>query len=238
MKGVDLVNSVLTKMGAELVRFPIGELKRRKALLNHLKINKVLDIGANVGQYAKTIREIGYKGEIISFEPIKAVFKILENNSKKDSNWKCENFALGDTDGETEINIAGNHAASSSILEMLPSHLESAPQSAYVGKETIVVKKLDSVFENYFVKGDNIYVKLDAQGFEKNILDGAEKTLDKINVLQVELSMIPLYNGALNYLDMIEFLKTKKFELYGIELGFSDPKSGRLLQFDGIFYKY
>jgi hypothetical protein len=144
---------------------------------------------------------------------------------------------LGNTDGETEINIAGNHAASSSILDMLPSHIESAPQSKYIGKEKIIVKQLDSVFENYYVNGDTIYMKIDAQGFEKNILDGAVKTLEKITVLQVELSMIPLYEGTLNYLDMIAFLKTKQFELFGIEPGFADLKTGRLLQFDGIFVK-
>lgn len=234
---VDKINSLLKKNGAELVRFPNGELKRRKALLNSLKINKVLDIGANVGQYAYDIRELGYKGEIISFEPIKAIFQTLEKNTKKDSHWKCENFALGDSDGETEINIAGNDAASSSILEMLPSHLKSAPQSKYIGKETILVKRLDTVFNNYFSEGDNVYLKIDAQGFEKNILDGATNTLNKINVLQVELSMIPLYKDALNYIDMIEFLKSIGFELYGIEQGFSDQESGRLLQFDGIFVK-
>ena len=233
---VDKINILLKKNGAELVRFPNSGLKRRKALLNNLKINKVLDIGANVGQYAYDIRELGYIGEIISFEPIKAIFQTLEKNSNKDSHWESENFALGDFDGETEINIAGN-LSSSSLLEMLPSHLKSAPQSKYVGKETIAVKKLDSIFKNYFTKKDNIYIKIDAQGYEKSVLDGAEKALENISVLQIELSLIPLYLNAPIYTDMIEYLKTKGFELYGIEPGFLDQTSGRLLQFDGIFVK-
>ena len=237
MRIVNSLNRILKKNGAELVRFPIGESKRRQQLLNNLKINKVFDIGANIGQYAYDIRELGYNGDIISFEPIKAVFETLEKNSNKDFNWKCENFALGDTDGETEINIAGNNSASSSILEMLPSHIESAPQSKYIGKEKINVKRLDSVFDNYYVDNDNVYIKIDAQGFEKSILDGAEKSLENITVIQIELSLVPLYQNAPIYTDMIEYLKTKGFELYGIEPGFSDQVSGRLLQFDGIFVK-
>lgn len=234
---IDKLNSLLKKKGAELVRFPTSELKKRKAIFNHFEINKVLDIGANVGQYAKDIRDLGYTGEIISFEPIESIFQILEKNVNKDKNWKCENFALGNTDGETEINIAGNNSASSSILEMLPSHIESAPQSKYIGKEKINVKRLDSVFDNYYVDNDNVYIKIDAQGFEKSILDGAEKSLKNITAIQIELSLVPLYQNAPIYTDMIEYLKTKGFELYGIEPGFSDQASGRLLQFDGIFVK-
>jgi FkbM family methyltransferase len=233
---IDKLNILLKKCGAELVRFPISELKRRQTLLSYHKINKVLDVGANVGKYAIDIRELGYNGEIISFEPLKDVFKDLKKNTEKDKHWNCENFALGDFDGETEINIAGN-LASSSILDMLPSHEESAPESKYVGTEKIAVKQLDSVLGNYCNKEDSIYMKIDAQGYEKSILDGALKSLNQIKVLQLELSLIPLYKDAIDYLGMIEFLKTKKFDLHGIEPGFSDQKSGRLLQFDGVFVK-
>jgi len=232
---IDKLNILLKRNGAELVRFPVSELKRRKALLSYHKINKVFDVGANVGQYSLDIRTLDYNEKIISFEPIKDVFLTLEQKAKKDSKWDCENFALGDFDGETEINIAGNHAASSSILEMLSSHEEIAPQSKYVGKEKIVVKQLDSIFHDYCKKGDNIYMKIDAQGYEKSILDGALVSLNQIRVLQIELSLIPLYKDSISYKDMIEFLKTKNFVLYGIEPGFSDPKSGRLLQCDGVF---
>tara|TARA_R110001583_G_C5440864_1_gene389846 strand:- start:276 stop:578 length:303 start_codon:yes stop_codon:yes gene_type:complete len=96
---------------------------------------------------------------------------------------------------------------------------------------------LDSIFENYYADKDNVYIKIDAQGYEKSILDGAEKSLENVSVLQIELSLVPLYQNSPIYTDMIEYLKTKGFELYGIEPGFSDQASGRLLQFDGVFVK-
>ena len=80
---IDKLNFLLNKKGAELVRFPNSELKKRKAIFKHFKINKVLDVGANVGKYALDMRELEYKGKIISFEPIKNVFDILEKNTKK-----------------------------------------------------------------------------------------------------------------------------------------------------------
>ena len=232
---IDRLNYYLKRKGAILVGFPNSELKRRKAILNQFKINKVLDVGANVGQYAKDIRELNFEGDIISFEPIKHVFNLLEKNQKNDYHSKCENYALGDFDGETQINIAGNSAVSSSILEMLPAHLESAPNSKYIKTEKITVKKLDSIFNLFCTVKDNVYLKIDAQGFEKNILEGGEYSLNKIKVLQIELSLMPLYKDSINYLDMIDFLNSKGFELYGLEPGFSNQITGQLLQFDGIF---
>ena len=76
---VDAINVILKKIGAELIRFPNNELKKRSALLNHLKINKVLDVGANVGKYGEDLRDAGYEGEIISFEPLKNVFEGLNS---------------------------------------------------------------------------------------------------------------------------------------------------------------
>jgi len=235
---IDKLNFLLKKTGAEFVRFPNAEQKKRKAIFNHFKINKVFDIGANVGQYAEAIREVGYTGEIISFEPIKNIFQILEQKACGDDNWNCENYALGDSDEETAINIAGNAAAaSSSMLEMLPAHLESAPTSGYTGTEKISVKRLDAVFSNFYTKNDNIYVKIDAQGFEKNILDGALNSMNDIKFFQVEMSLIPLYKDSLDYLEMIDFLTAKGYDLYGVEPGFFDQKTGRLMQFDGLFVK-
>lgn len=237
MKIVDILNNGLAKIGAELVRYPIGDLKRRMTSLNHFNVNKVFDVGANIGEYSEELRKNNYSGEIISFEPLKDIYDLLKTKALKDGKWKCENIALGNFDGETEINVAGN-INSSSLLEMMPSHLKSAPQSKYIGKQTIQVKKLDSVLTNYYKEGDVIFLKIDTQGYEKMVLEGAEMSLNKIIGLQIELSLVQLYKDSIVYTDMINFLKSKNFNLYGIEPGFSDPKTGQLLQFDGIFYKY
>ena len=233
---VNGLNKILTNCGAELVRFPNNELKRRLAFINHYQINKVLDVGANVGKYATTLRKIGFNGDIISFEPLSKTFIELNGHSKTDSKWQALNIALGDYDGEAEINIAGN-VDSSSILDMLPAHLNSAPESQYIGKEKITVKTLDSIYKGICNEDDQVYMKIDTQGFEKQVLDGASSSLNKIKGLQIEMSIVPLYKGSLTYLEMIAYLKQKGFEIHSIEPGFTDALSGKLLQFDGVFLK-
>lgn len=233
---VNILNGILRKFGAEIVRFPNNELKRRNASLKSNQINLVLDVGANNGKYGVELRKLGYNGRIISFEPLINTFKELSLKANVDGNWVAVNVALGNFDGESEINIAGN-VDSSSILDMLPAHTRSAPESKYIGKQKIKIKKLDTIYDEYCSRNDNVYLKLDTQGFEKQILEGSENSLQMIKMLQLEMSIIPLYQNSFIYKDIFKLLEFSGFELYGIEPGFYDVDSGKLLQFDGIFLK-
>ena len=230
------LNTIIKNFGIQLLRYPDMDIRRRMKLFEHFKINKIFDVGANVGNYAISLRKFGYTGEIISFEPLSEIFTILKNNSEGDKKWRIENIALGDVDGETIINIAGNND-SSSLLGMLPAHTESAPEAQYVGTEKIRINKLDTIFNNFTKDNDNIFLKIDTQGFEKNVIDGAEDSLNKIRGIQIEMSLVHLYQGDFIYTEMINILKSKGFDLYSIENGFANPISGQLLQVDGIFYR-
>jgi FkbM family methyltransferase len=236
MKLASQINKPLKKIGIQLKRYPDNDLMRRVKLINHFKINKIFDIGANTGIFALTMRAAGYSGKIISFEPLTSAFKVLKKNSDKDSNWQAVNVALGSHDEERMINIAGN-SESSSLLQMLPDHSSSAPKSAYTGKEKITVCKIDTLFNNYYHDGDQILLKIDTQGFEKEVLDGAMQSLSKITGIQLEMSLIMLYEGEMLYMDMISFLKEKGFKLFSLENGFSNPATGQLLQVDGLFFR-
>ena len=205
-------------------------------LLRSNRIDLVFDVGANFGQYATSLRECGYRGRIVSFEPLTSAFSRLEANAKADPLWEVVNIGLGDRDERATINIAGN-SQSSSLLEMLPAHLKSAPVSAYVGKEEITVSRLDSVFSKYHRPGDRTFLKLDAQGYERKILDGASLSLTDILGIQLEMSIEPLYSNEMPYLEMLGYLAGMGFTLASIEPGFGDPESGRMLQMDGIFFR-
>jgi FkbM family methyltransferase len=95
------------------------------------KIDTLLDIGANAGQYASSMRELGYAHKIISFEPLSSAYGKLKRKAKGDDNWFVNNHALGDKDGKAVINVSGN-SVSSSILDLLPKHIESAADSKYI----------------------------------------------------------------------------------------------------------
>ena len=209
------INDLLKKIGFQINKYPNPDLKRRMLLLSKLNINTVFDIGANTGQYAISLRELGYSNRIISFEPLESAFKKLQNNSKGIENWFTYNYALGSEDCMSTINIAAN-SYSSSILKMLSSHMESAPESGYINKEEIEIKRLDSIFNSFSIGNDKVMLKIDTQGYEKSVIDGAAKILDKISLIQLEMSIIPLYEGEMLFMEMINYLDKKGFQLISL----------------------
>jgi FkbM family methyltransferase len=236
MKTIIFINNLLQNVGIQIKKYPSYDVRRRFTLIKSHRINKILDIGANTGIFGKEMREFGYGGEIISFEPLTKAYIELLKNSGKDHSWQALNYAIGNFDGETSINISKN-SVSSSIMEMLPLHYENENDSKFINSETIKVCKLDTVFDSFYNSGDKVFVKVDTQGYEKNVLDGAKQCIHKIEGLQLELSSVPLYKGSPHYAEMIEFIDSLGFSLYSIENGFCDDKSGRLLQFDAIFFR-
>jgi FkbM family methyltransferase len=230
---------ILWRFGYDISRFThtSHSLARRRRLLQSYQIDTVLDIGANLGHFALELRgDIGYSRHILSFEPLSQVFESLKANAKDDPAWDVFNYAIGDVEEKREINIAGN-SLSSSLLNILPSHLESAPDSSYIGKEVIEIRTLDAIFGDLCKSAKNIYMKIDTQGFEKKVLEGAENSLARIDTVQVEMSLVPLYDGGLLFDEMCIFMHQKGYTLVAIENGFSDPASGQLLQIDGIFHR-
>lgn len=234
-----IVRRIINVSGFDIVRFQPDSsfLARRRKLMDTYVINNVLDVGANCGQYAQGLRNIGYKGRIISFEPLGSAYAQLAHNRKSDASWEAFNLALGDRDGLVTINIAGN-SYSSSILPMLPQHLKSAPASGHIGQEQIKIAKLDSIFDSLHIEGARIYLKIDTQGFEANVLKGAENSLRFIATIQLEMSLVPLYHGELLFPEMYALLGRKGYQLVSLEPGFTDEQTGRLLQIDGIFHRF
>jgi FkbM family methyltransferase len=228
------IQKILHKFGYQINKYPDLDVRRRIKIVHHYDIDTLLDVGANAGQFAMEMRKAGYKNKIISFEPIKKVFDQLLENSKNDPLWSAENYALGDQDKTETINISG-HSLSSSILDMLPKHIEFAPNSAYTSKEEIKVKRLDTVFDNFYSKNKKIMLKIDTQGYEKRVIDGAVDSLKHIKLLQLEMSITRLYEDEMLINEMMNYILDRKFRLISLENGISDPETGELLQVDCIF---
>ena len=231
------IKLLLRKMGYNIIKVNHtgAYVGNRIKLLKHYGINLVLDVGANIGQYSMYLRKHGYKGKIISFEPLSLAFKQLEKQSKNDILWNAVNIALGNKNINSKMNVSIN-SKSSSILKILPKHIEVLPDSAYISTEEISIRTLDSVFNNYYNR-EKVYLKIDAQGFEKNVLDGAIKSIENITGIQIVMSIVPLYKDELLFDEMIKYLSELGFMLMSIEPGFTDQRTGQLLQFDGIFFR-
>lgn len=224
--------------GCDILRYRSGHFYalRRAKLIRTAGITCVIDVGANAGQYGSELRETGYSGRLISFEPVSAAFEALSKQASKDQAWQCLRMAVGSHDGTASLNVADN-LVSSSVLPMLQAHREAAPQSRYVRTEEVPMRSLDSLAMDVFQQQDTIWLKLDVQGYERSVLEGAKKFLSSVQAIEVELSLQPLYEGQTLYLQMIEFFRDRGFALASVAPGFQDENSGRLFQFDAVFLR-
>ena len=224
----------LEKVGIAVDRFDPN--KRR--LLKHYEIDTVLDVGANTGQFAlELMGRFGYTGKIVSFEPMESAYGVLQKAAGGHPDWETVNCALGDAPGTLQINVSEN-SVSSSFLPILPACEDAEPASKYVSHETVRVDTLDAVFETCCAGSKNIYLKIDTQGFEKNVLDGGASVLPGIDTVELELSLAPLYEGQMLLPEMCALMTGLGYEIVYLESGFTEPESGRVLQVDGIFHRY
>ncbi len=203
--------------------------------LQKFDINIVLDIGANSGQFCRGLRSMGYDKTVVSFEPLIDAHAKLKKNALNDKNWKIHpRGAIGNFNGEISINVSKN-SVSSSFLPMLEAHLSAAVESAYIKSELTPIRMLDEVASSYILKNSNLFIKVDTQGFEWQVLDGGAATFKRAHGILLELSLVKLYEGQRLWLEIISRLEEMGFALWGLQNGFTDPESGRTLQVDAIF---
>lgn len=235
----EIVRKTARRLGFEIERYRPSSSHSAQLLaaLKFVDANVVFDIGANIGQFAKELRAVGFNGQIISFEPLSSAHERLKISASRDNAWHVHpRVALGDKEDIATINIAEN-SVSSSILPMLDAHLAAAQESAYSSCETVNVVTLDSVAPYYITESCRPFVKIDTQGFEWQVLDGANETLRSAYGVLLELSLTPLYDGQHLWLELIDRMAANGFVTWALQKGFTDSANGRTLQIDGIFIR-
>lgn len=230
----------LRHIGADIVRWrpqSSPEAALIKALSHH-RIDAVLDVGANEGQYGRHLRELGFGGRIISFEPLATPRLRLQEFAAKDPLWSvAPRMAIGDHAGEIQMNVASNGGASSSILPMLSTHEHAAPDVRYVGSEEVPMVRLDNVAQDFLRDAKRVFLKVDVQGYELQVLEGATEILPRIAGAELEVSFVPLYDGQHSFLAVAEWMRTHGFDVWGIIPGFADNSTGQVLQADVVFFR-
>lgn len=232
-----MIKKIVNGIGFDIVRtnnyvkYPPA---RRMKLISSYGIDLIFDVGANIGQYAQEMRQLGYRGRIVSFEPLTSAYLELVKHASGDPDWETANVALGSEDSKCEINIS-NNSCSSSILDITPTHLGAMASARYIGKEQITIRKMDSIFNQYFYPGNKLFIKLDTQGYDRHVIEGAENAVNNAVCVQIEMSLVPLFDGELLLADMINLMFNKGFVLWSLEDEFNNPETGQLLQVNGIF---
>jgi FkbM family methyltransferase len=225
-------------VGLDVRRFPGDDpAYRRVRLIRQHGISHVFDVGGSDGRFGLELRRFGYQGQIVSFEPLESAYRVLARRAAGDPRWNALPYALGSEEREVVLKVTGNAGASSSILTMMDRHLRAEPGSACVGTQAAKQFRLDDLWSRFADADSRIYLKIDTQGYEVPVLDGAAAMLERCIGLQLELSFVPLYEGSTSYLTALAFLSEQGFTPAFVEPGFSDPETGECLQADFIAFR-
>jgi len=208
----------------------------RNVLLKNKDINLIIDVGANSGQYASSLREHGYSGLIISIEPLPDAFSELSSRFSGDDGWVGYNCACGNITEQRQINISEDSVCSS-LVTPTESFLRSIPTAKTVTSLGVDVYPLDDLLKDIPVEDYNVLLKIDVQGFERNVLKGATNILYKAQFVEIELSVAGGYSETFGIKEGVDFLLELGFSLYSLGRGHSDENSGQLMDADFIFEK-
>jgi FkbM family methyltransferase len=236
----DSVLRVSRSLGYDIV--PLREMKERdfalhlRELLARLEIDCVLDVGANVGQYHDFLRDrVLYEGPIVSFEPVSRHVQLLRDRAQGDGDWHIEGYALGAQDGSLPINVMASDQFSSFLQPDNSRVRDFEGLNVPNHVETVTVRTLDVVLpvlqERFGF--ERPYLKLDTQGFDIEVLQGACDSLGAVKALQTEASVIGIYKGMPGYMDTIRYLGERGFDITGL-YPVSRDSSLRLVEFDCV----
>jgi FkbM family methyltransferase len=170
----------------------------------------------------------------VSFEPLSSAFAALCAAATNDRAWECVNLALGNHDGTALIGVSRD-LVSSSLLPVTNGYTRSIPGGTSVEQQRVRTARLDSIASGYWSRDDCIHLKLDVQGYEKEVLLGANLTLAQVVSLEVEMSLVELYRGQPLLDDMVGMLQGFGYALVWIQPLYIDPSSGYLWQVEGLF---
>ncbi len=244
---------ILTRMGQKIVRFiqlienpKLFRLRQQGipidtfCLLNQpwllkANINTVLDIGANIGEFASSIHELLHKAVIYSFEPLDDCCEKLRTRMKKVEKFEAFNIALADFNGELAFH-RNEHLPSSSPLSMTDLHKQNYPHTTNDTITKVKSAKLDDIAKNLKIV-DNLLIKIDVQGFEDKVIAGGKNTIKRASVLILETSFRTLYKGQSLFEDIYNSLKTDFRYMGALGNIRSNKIDGSPLFEDSIFVK-
>lgn len=213
------------------------EIRALRTFLTAFDVDCVIDVGANQGQYATTLRrDAGFAGTILSFEPNPEIFTILERRATGDRRWHVFNMALSDFDGTAHFNIMAADQFSS--LERPAVELDPifADRNKVTRQVEMQCRRLSGLLPELRAAHGftRPFLKMDTQGHDLAVCEGAVEVLADLTGVQTELAVRPIYEGGTGYRTMIEWLEGRGFAPSAF---FANNKGHfpLLVEMDGIF---
>jgi FkbM family methyltransferase len=201
--------------------------------LSARQVDVVLDVGANIGQFGKSLRSCGYRGKIVSFEPAEAIYQRLKTAAERDGNWETHHVALGSAAGHMVLNVSYD-SRFSSILDQTAVAQRFDTNASVVQHEEVGVLRLDDFFPPY--RDRTVFLKIDTQGYEYAILEGAPKTLPQVVGVQLELPIVHLYKNTWSLVEALAYMRHAGFVPAQLTpVNWLSDDSASLLEIDAVF---
>ena len=195
-------------------------------------ITLVIDVGANVGQFGAWLRQNGYRGKILSFEPGRADFAILKRKAEADGNWEAFYCGLGAESGTAVLHVS-KLSVCSSFLELSAAALLHDERMAVDHTEEIAVRTLDEI---EIPAAEKVLLKIDTQGYERQVLEGGRQSLGRMAGIVMELPVIRTYEGVWKFHEALEFMAEAGFVPAQIQsVGFHTVDKVAAVEFDCLF---
>jgi len=162
---------------------------------------------------------------------------VLQARCATDRLWSAHQFACSNLDGETQFQLAANEV-SSSLRTATRLHEVSAPESTTIGTQSVVTRRLDRWMDaEGLTLLDQVFVKVDVQGAELEVLDGLGTKAQQVAGFLLEVSFRPLYAGAPTHLTVLQRLDDLGFVPCSVAPVFLDKTTGLCLQADITFVR-
>lgn len=204
--------------------------------LKNINITSVIDIGASTGGFAKKIRTILPNATIHSFEPLISSYQVLLNALPNDDKFYAYHIAMGDKKGKAKF-YENDYSGSSSLLKMTHLHKEAYPQTKNETEIEVDIDTLDNLFFDFSKFNGRILLKMDVQGAEGKVLEGACRLLDSVDIVFTEVSFTELYEKSIQFNEISKVLEKKGFVVFGFENVSQSLINGIFLQADAFFVK-
>jgi len=233
-----VIQKAVRSVGIHVGRYPpVDSLAYHlRVLLRELAIDCVIDVGAHQGEFAGSLRELGYAGKIISFEPVRTSFEILTKARASDKHWRGQNIALGAEDGSLEMNIYAGSVFNSFLKPTTNGTARFRDNTQIVRVEKVPVRRLEAVIDEILAArpGAKIFLKMDTQGFDLQVVRGAGRRIEVIRALQTELAARPTYDGMPTLPEALAELDRHGFALTGIFPVARELDHLRVIEFDCV----
>lgn len=228
----------MRQRGVTVERWPLPDSldANLNRVLRAQGINVALDVGANRGQYYRLLRGLGYDGLIVCFEPASLAHEWLLRATADDPNAEVRRLALGAEPGVASLRLFEGTSLNS-LRDANARGQAEFPEMHLVGHEEVEVRPLDSVIAPILerVADPRLLLKCDTQGFDLEVLRGAERALEHVRAVQVELAAQPLYEGMELMHEVVAWLWERDFGLVGMSTIHRDADDLKALELDAVF---